>query len=157
MKVGIDTDVLAAAEGIRGASRQAAAVAIIRDLPHDSIIVPAPALGELFTLLTRPGVRSASEARAACLGWRDAFAIQAVSSDIVLTATHLVGESGLEIRDAIVMSSVAAADCRLVLSEGLPDGFTWGVVTAVNPFARTRHPLLEFILRSAKVSSQPTI
>ncbi|TIP50920.1 MAG: PIN domain-containing protein, partial [Mesorhizobium sp.] len=36
--------------------------------------------------------------------------------------------------------------CRLLLSEDLQDGFTWGGVTVVNPFASPRHALLDALL-----------
>jgi predicted nucleic acid-binding protein len=37
----------------------------------------------------------------------------------------------------------ADADCRLVLSEDLQEGFTWRGVTVTNPFGAERHPLLD--------------
>lgn len=156
MKVGLDTSILAAAEGIRGAPLQRAAVAVIRDLPHDSVVVPAYALGELFTVLVRSGTRSEVEARNSCLAWRDSFAVPALSSDIAVTATQLVGVRGLTYWEAVVISTVAAADCRLVLSDTLPDGFTWGTVTVTNPFEAMRHPLLEAILRAGRDVLQQT-
>lgn len=150
MKVGLDTSVLAAAEGLRGAFRQQAAVSVIHDLPHDSVVVPAYVLGELFTVLVRSGRRSETDARNNCLAWRDSFAVPAISGDIVLVATQLTGDRGLRYWEAVVMASAAAAECRLVLSDTLPEGFTWGTVTATNPFVGKRHPLLEAIIRAGR-------
>jgi predicted nucleic acid-binding protein len=48
--------------------------------------------------------------------------------------------------DAIVLSAAADANCRVLLSEDLQDGFTWSGVTVVNPFAATPHPLLDAAL-----------
>ncbi len=42
-----------------------------------------------------------------------------------------------------MFGAAAEAGCRLLLSEDLQEGFTWGGVTVVNPFAATVHPLLE--------------
>ena len=45
------------------------------------------------------------------------------------------------------MISVAAeGGCRLLLSEDLQDGFSWRGVTIANPFAASRHPLLDALL-----------
>ena len=67
MRVALDTNVLAYAEGINGAERRDAALAIIRRLPQEAAVVPAQALGELFNVLVRKGGRSRGEARDAFL------------------------------------------------------------------------------------------
>jgi predicted nucleic acid-binding protein len=59
---------------------------------------------------------------------------------------NLATERQLGIWDAIVLCAAADAGCRLVLSEDLQEGFTWGGVTVVNPFARSLHPLLAALL-----------
>ncbi|HWB99103.1 MAG TPA: hypothetical protein VG672_20485, partial [Bryobacteraceae bacterium] len=51
--------------------------------------------------------------------------------------------------DAVILSAASQAGCRLLLSEDLQDGFTWGGVTVVNPFASPRHALLEALLDDA--------
>jgi len=40
------------------------------------------------------------------------------------------------------LSAASAAGCRLLLSEDMQEGFTWGGVTVVNPFTDEPHPLL---------------
>lgn len=45
--------------------------------------------------------------------------------------------------DAVVLSAAADARCRLLLSEDLQEGFTWGGVTVTNPFSSSCHPLLQ--------------
>lgn len=37
--------------------------------------------------------------------------------------------------DAVMLAAAAQANCRILLSEGLQDGFTWRGVTVRNPFA----------------------
>ncbi len=54
----------------------------------------------------------------------------------------LSAEHRLSFWDALIFSVAAEAGCRLLLTEDLQDGFTWRGVTAVNPFAEKRHPLL---------------
>ena len=72
MRVALDTNVLAYAEGINGAERRDAALALIRRLPQEAAVVPAQVLGELFNVLVRKGGKSRSDARDALLSWRDA-------------------------------------------------------------------------------------
>jgi predicted nucleic acid-binding protein len=45
---------------------------------------------------------------------------------------------------------VVEADCRLLLSEDMQDGFIWHGVTIANPFAHPRHPLLEGLLEQQR-------
>jgi predicted nucleic acid-binding protein len=49
--------------------------------------------------------------------------------------------------DAVILSAAAGAECHLLLSPDMQDGFVWQGVTIVNPFAHTRHPLLQAILK----------
>ena len=49
----------------------------------------------------------------------------------------------LAIWDAIILAAAAEAGCRMLLSEDMQDGFTWGGVTIVNPFAPQPHKLLD--------------
>jgi predicted nucleic acid-binding protein len=50
-----------------------AALRLIQRLPVASIVLPVQALGELFMLVLK-AKRPATNARAAILGWRDAYA-----------------------------------------------------------------------------------
>ena len=54
----------------------------------------------------------------------------------------LACDHGLTIWDSVVLAASAEAECRLLLSEDLQEGFTWRGVTVTNPFAPTLHPLL---------------
>jgi predicted nucleic acid-binding protein len=60
VRIALDTKILAYAEGVNGAERQAAASRILRDLAEDDLVIPAQALAELFTLLTRKARRPAA-------------------------------------------------------------------------------------------------
>ncbi len=147
MRVALDTNVLAYAEGVNGAERQADALDLIRRLPEDAAVVPAQVLGELYTVLVRKGGRSRDEARDAFLSWRDAFAVVETASATMVAAVDLATDHSLSIWDAVILSAAAQSGCRLLLSEDLQHGFTWSGVTVVNPFASPRHPLLQALLR----------
>lgn len=70
------------------------------------------------------------------------------SPAVMLTAAGLAADHELGIWDAVILSAAAASGCRLLISEDLLDGFTWGGVTVTNPFSRTRHPLLSALLNA---------
>lgn len=147
MKVALDTNVLAYAEGVNGAERRGRALDLIGGLPPDAIVIPAQVLGELFNVLVRKGGRARADARNAMLSWRDPFSIVETSSDVMLAAADLATDHRLGIWDAVILSAASHAGCRLLLSEDLQDGFTWGGVTVVDPFTSPPHPLLAAMLR----------
>ena len=144
--VALDTNVLAYAEGINDAQRQARAADVIANLPAGIAIVPVQVLGELFRVLTGKAKRSAAEARDAILSWRDAISTRDTSAAALLAAMDLVADHHLSIWDALILAVAAEAGCRLLLSEDLQEGFTWRGVTVVNPFATDPHPLLAALL-----------
>lgn len=148
MRVALDTNVLAYAEGVNAGQRRELVLDLILRLPQDAVVVPVQVLGELFNVLTRKAGRSREAAREALLTWRDAFAVADTSDDVMLMATDLAASHELSIWDAVILSTASSSGCRLLLSEDLQSGFTWGGVTVANPFAPQRHPLLESLLGS---------
>ena len=85
-------------------------------------------------------------AREAVLSWRDAYSVVETSASVIVNAMDLASDHGLTIWDSVVLAASAEAECRLLLSEDLQDGFTWRVVTVTNPFAATLHPMLAALL-----------
>jgi predicted nucleic acid-binding protein len=148
VKVALDTNVLAYAEGVNGAARRDDSLEIIRGLPQESVVLPAQVLGELFNVLVRKAGKSRSDAREALLSWHDTFPVIETSSDVMMGAADLATDHHLGIWDAVILSAASQAGCRLLLSEDLQDGFTWGGVTVVNPFASPRHPLVDALLKA---------
>lgn len=148
MRVALDTNVLVYAEGVNGAIKYFVAVNIIRTFPNRSIILPAQVLAELFNVLVRKGGHSRSEARRVLLTWHDALVTTDTTSTSLFSAVDLASTHQVSIWDALILAVAAEAECRLLLSEDMHEGFTWRGVTVVNPFAPTRHPLLEIALNS---------
>ncbi len=146
MKVALDTNILAYAEGTKGLELRDKAVGLIQGLPPGAVVVPVQALGELFNVLVRKAKRPAANARTAVLTWRDAYALSETSAAVMVNATDLASDHQLSIWDSVVLSAAADAGCRLLLSEDLQEGFTWRGVTVTNPFAATRHPLLDVLI-----------
>jgi predicted nucleic acid-binding protein len=136
VRAALDTNVLAYAEGVDGRARRDAALNLLRRLPQEGAVLPVQVLGELFNVLIRKAGRA----------WRDAFPLVETSPDVLLAAADLATDHRLGIWDAVVFVATSKAGCRVLLSEDLQEGFTWGGVTVVNPFASTRHPLLHALL-----------
>jgi len=149
MKVALDTNVLAYAEGVNGAEKRDIVLELLRNLPQEAAIVPVQVLGELYNVLVRKAARPSPEARAALLSWRDAFPVAATTQDVMMMATDLATDHPFSIWDAVILSTASQAGCRLLLSEDLQHGFTWGGITVVSPFASPRHPLLNALLGEA--------
>jgi predicted nucleic acid-binding protein len=146
VKVALDTNVLAYAEGTNGIEMKEKALDLIQQLPAGSIILPTQVLGELFNVLVLKAKKSPAIARTAILTWRDAYAVSDTSAAVIIKAVDLAADHKLRIWDSVILAATAEAGCRLLLSEDLQEGFTWQGVTVANPFAATRHPLLEVLL-----------
>jgi len=149
VRVALDTNVLAFAEGINGADQRDAALDLIQRLPQESTVVPVQVLAELFNVLVRKAGKSRDDARAALLSWRDTFPVIETSSDVLLTAADLAADHQFGIWDAVILSAASHAGCRLLISEDLQEGFTWAGVTVANPFTLPRHPLLDALLQDS--------
>ncbi len=147
--VALDTNILVYAEGLNGRVMKAASLNLLERLPADATLVPVQVLGELVRVLVARAKRSPHRARQAILSWGDAYPIIETSSDALLAAMDLAADHRLGIWDALILSTAADARCRLLLSEDLQDGFTWGGVTVTNPFSKSRHPVLERMLHGS--------
>lgn len=146
MRIGLDTNILVYAEGVNGEAMSKASQTVLAALPTQDILLPAQVLGELFAVLTRKAGRTSAQARDAVMQWRDSYATVDTSGPVLLAAVDLAADHHFAIWDAVIMAAVAEADCRLLLSEDLQDGFSWRGVTVANPFAEQRHPLLAALI-----------
>jgi predicted nucleic acid-binding protein len=147
VRVALDTNILAYAEGVNGAVRKINALDLIQRLPAASALLPVQTLGELFQLLVRKVNRTPAQARAAILGWRDAFSLIETSETVIVGAAELAATHRFSFWDGVVLASAAEGGCRLLLSEDLQEGFTWNSVTVTNPFGVSPHPLLTDLLQ----------
>jgi len=142
MRIALDTNVLAYAAGVNGQERQRAALELLDKLSESETFLPVQALGELFRVLVRKAKISPRLARTTIIRYRDTYRLVETSSEVFLSATDLAVDHKIGIWDAVMFAAAAEAGCRLLLSEDLQEGFTWGGVTVVNPFAAIVHPLL---------------
>jgi len=150
VKIALDTNVLAYAEGTNGAAMRNRTLQLLQRLPQDNIVLPVQTLGELFRVLVGKAKRQPARARDAVLSWTDAYLVVETSAAVMIGATELAAGHILSIWDSVVLATAAEAGCRLLLSEDLQEGFTWRGVTVANPFASELHPLLAAVLAASE-------
>jgi len=134
MRVALDTNVLVYAEGVNGEDHRQRAHAALTSLAGDDLVVPAQALAELFTVLTRKARWPAGQARAAVLAWHDACLVADTTSAVLLEAMDLAAMHQYSLWDAIMLATAAQTACRVLLSEDMQAGFLWRGVEIRNPF-----------------------
>lgn len=146
MNFAIDSNIMVYAEGVNGAAGEAASRLLIHRLPEEQGLVPLQALGELYNVLTRKAGWSGERARDAVLSWRDTFTPMPTTDYALSKALDLATDHRLSVWDSVIVAVASENGCRLLISEDMQDGFTWGGVTVVNPFAVQPHRLLASLL-----------
>ncbi len=150
MRIALDTNVLAYAEGIGDQTRRDTSLLLLERLPVNDVLLPAQTLGELYRVLTGKVRRNPGKSREAILSWADSYDVADSSWTAFQSALDLGVDHGLQIWDALILAVAAEHSCRLLLSEDLQHGFTWRGVSVVNPYADTIHPLLERALNDSR-------
>lgn len=146
MRIAFDTNILIYAEGANGERLREAAWNVIARVRSETLVVPAQALGELYNVLERKAKYPRETARKALLDWADLFIVVDTASEILLSAADLAVEHKLQIWDAVILAAASHAGCQILLSEDMHDGFNWGGVTVVYPFAEKPNPLIAALL-----------
>lgn len=146
LRVALDTNVLAYAEGAGDARRCEDARQLIPALERCEVVLPAQVLGELFRVLDGKLRWKPADAQAAVMSWSDAFRVADSTGAAFSAAMDCAASHGLQIWDALVLSVAGQAGCRYLLTEDMQEGFVWHGVSVVNPFERPWPPLLQEIL-----------
>lgn len=97
--------------------------------------VPLQALAELHDVLVRKGRISKAEAAEKIADWRANGHIIDTTETIFELACGLAADHGMRIFDAIIIAAAAQAECDILLTEDLQDGFEWRGLTVRSPFA----------------------
>ena len=97
MRVALDTNILAYAEGVNGTAKKRTALDLVQGLPQAAVLLPVQTLGELFHVLVRKAGRSSANARRAILSWRDSFPVAETSIPVMLAAADLATDHRLSI------------------------------------------------------------
>lgn len=147
VRIALDTNIMAYAEGVGDAKRCKAARGLVAHLPGHLVVVPVQTLGELHRVLVGKTGRAPADAKAAILSWADAFDVADSTFEAMRAALDLAADHQMPIWDALILSVAADQKCRLLLSEDFQHGFTWRGVTVLDPFQRPQHALLAAVLR----------
>jgi predicted nucleic acid-binding protein len=94
-------------------------------------------LSEFYSVTTRKGMLSATEAAAQVTDWLIAFPHAAVSANAVRIALSAAVERRASYWDALLIATAAEARCNLILTEDMADGSVLGGVYIHNPFTRS--------------------
>ncbi len=146
MRIALDTNIMAYAEGLGDKPRCEPAIQLIEQLPAEFVVIPAQTLGELFRVLTKKANRDSATARQAIMTWADSFEIADSSWSAFQAAMDLAIDHRLQLWDSLIIAVAAEKHCRIILTEDLQNGFIWRGLTVVNPFSSPLHPLLKNIL-----------
>lgn len=147
LKIALDTNVLVYAEDLNGGARRDIVHDLIdRLLQNHELVIPAQCLGELHRVLVGKVRMPADSAARAVLGWADLARVAATRDSTIKAALDLIVAHPHQIWDAIILSAAVEAECVMLLSEDMQDGFVHRGVTVVDPFAETPHPLLASLL-----------
>jgi predicted nucleic acid-binding protein len=148
-RVAFDTNILAYLAGVAHVAADDAKVervrTLIEDLSTATLVAPVQALGELFVVLRRAGLR-AEEARDTIADLIETFDAPASEPRTALGALDLAVDHKLQFWDALIFTAAADAGCTLLLSEDMQHGFVSRGMTVVNPFAEPAHPKLVVLL-----------
>ena len=140
MRVALDTNLLAYAEGLGDETRCQLASDLIAKLNPLNSLVPLQVLGELSRVLTAKMKKSSEDAREMLLSWADAMVVADTTWTAFQAAMDLSVDHQISMWDALIMSVAAENKCRLLLSEDFQNGFTWRGVIVVNPFETKAKP-----------------
>ena len=148
MRIALDSNVIGYAEGLDDPDRQALANDVLQALDVHDLAMPLQVAAEFHRLLMRRRKIDAREASETVAGWMALLPHHPETTTVTFdNALSLARDHHFQIFDAVILSAAAEADCRLLLSEDMQDGFVWRGVTVANPFAATLHPLLADALR----------
>ena len=149
MRICIDTNILAYAEGLNKAdnqTRQQETIDLLSKLSPESIVIPAQVLGELFRILTGKAGLSTTDARSVVMQWADSHETVDTPWAAFQASFDLTTTGHFQIWDALIINIAAENRCRMLLSEDMQHNFTYRGVTIVNPYALPTYPLLAPLL-----------
>jgi predicted nucleic acid-binding protein len=153
VRLALDTNVLAYAEGIERVPEDSAKCAVALRLlgqPGDAAMVVArQTLAELHAVLVRKTRLPPAETSERVREWAAQLELIDTNAAVFEAALGLAGDHGLQIYDSLILAAAVEARCDLLLTEDLQDGFAWRGVVVTNPFGPSPDPRLARLLSSA--------
>jgi predicted nucleic acid-binding protein len=118
----------------------------------DDLVVPAQVLAELHQVLVRRGGLSLAAASSAARRVGGLCTVAPTTAAVLDAAFAIARDHGYQIYDAIILAAAADAQCELLLSEDMHDGFVWRGVAVTNPFRPDPDPRLASLTDPASQS-----
>lgn len=139
-RLAFDTNVLAYAAGLRLSDADDPKIRTAEWLvddafSNDAVVLPVQTCLELYHLLIRKARYSSAEAEGIVEGYAGAAKIVATDDSLMRLSFALAEAHRLQTFDAVIVAASARAGCEFLYSEDMQDGFEWGGVRVVNPFA----------------------
>jgi predicted nucleic acid-binding protein len=150
VRLALDTNVIAYAEGIERAPEDRAKCAIALRLltrsSDETMIVARQTLAELHAVLVRKTRLPPAKASDRVREWATQLELTDTNAAVFAAALDLAGDHGLQIYDSLILAAAVEARCDLLLTEDLQDGFAWRGVVVSNPFGPSPDPRLARLL-----------
>ncbi len=135
----VDTNVWVYAVDAADPAKRERARQVLTPEPNVELVVSSQVLGEFYVTVTRKLARPLGEGEAArMIDELRRLPCVALDADHVAAAIDGSVSWGISYWDALVIEAARSAGCRVVLSEDLADGQTYGDVGVENPFGRQR-------------------
>jgi predicted nucleic acid-binding protein len=132
----IDTNILVyAADNLAGEKHQGA-VELLHAAAANDCLLTIQALAEFYHAVTRRRAMTSSVAAALVEDWMIQFPTAGAEAAQLSAALKQVVRHRLAFWDALLLETVRAAGCRLLLSEDFQHGRNYGGVSVLNPFRR---------------------
>jgi predicted nucleic acid-binding protein len=132
----IDTNVLLYAADNTAGEKHKGAVELLHAAAALDCLLTIQGLAEFYHAVTRRGGISSRAAAQLVEDWTLQFPTAAPEAAQLSVALQQVVRHGLAFWDALLLETVRAAGCRLLLSEDFQHGRNYGGVLVLDPFRR---------------------
>ncbi len=135
----VDTNVWVYAVDAADPAKRERALEVVAPARGRDLVVSTQVLTEFYAVVTRKlAVPVPAQDAQAMVAQLSALPVVAVDASLVAAAIAGSREWQVSIWDALILRAAEVAGCRLVLSEDLADGRTYGSVVVENPFGPAR-------------------
>lgn len=147
MRIGFDSSVLIYAAGGERITADLPKIARAQQMLVEladvaELVAPVQSIGEAVRILSFSMRKSDPQVSATLNKWNVLFETVPTTIPILANALQFARQHGFRHWDSVIVCATVEADCSILLSEDMQDGFVWRGLTVINPFAATVHPLL---------------
>jgi predicted nucleic acid-binding protein len=141
----LDTDILVAAADSKAGAKHARAVALLHGAAAADCILTVQVLAEFFHAVTRAGM-PAKAAAALVADWRILFPVVAAEGPQLAAAIDQAARRRASFWDGLLLETLRAAGCRVLLSGAFPHGRSYGGLLVLDPFHAAASQRLQRLL-----------